>query len=146
MKKKPKPIPVPRTRSKNPVTILRAVARAILDEPKRYDQGDYLSLRSDYQKAAINPNEWPSCGTRACVAGWTVVVCGQLKATGTVHDKARALLNLSVEQANALFSDSAFDAFDWSAMRSGTLRYAKAGVAHIRRFVKEVYGKDLGTL
>ena len=69
------PKSIPYTDSKDPVVILSHVAKAILDEPKRYDQGTWYTKKDD--KSDNNPyaevipdTRYPPCGTICCVAGW----------------------------------------------------------------------------
>ena len=130
----------PTTKSKNPVTILRTVAKAILEEPKRYYQEDYLIAKDSYPEWR-SKRRFPSCGTIACVAGWTCLVT---KEKGLqphhVHTIAQRLLRLTDNEAYVLFGGEAL----WNSPHSvGTKAYAKAGIAHIRRFVKEKWGKEL---
>jgi hypothetical protein len=102
--------PFPHTDSQDRVEILCVVCEAILDEPKRYDQGEWvLVVQSCYDDA---PRErFPACGTIACVAGWTVIVTheagGDAELPAETEWVARQRLQLTAAQADVLFSGGA---------------------------------------
>jgi hypothetical protein len=163
--------PLPHTDSTDPVEILRVVARAILAEPKRYDQGDWITVVQDWH-GKDRRDRFPDCGTIACVAGWTVVVTlppGEKRLPVDTEQEARVKLGLDSAQADKLFSgaalrkylpddmvpasfkdsgalDSADRADAWRGSLKGTAIYARAGVQHITDFVRETWGVDLGVL
>jgi hypothetical protein len=121
---------IPRTRSKNPVTILRTVAKAILEEPKRYNQRVWLATDS-YDSALA----FPACGTVACIAGWTCLVTGANPDAYDVPQVAAKILGLA--DSPSLF----VAAIPGTA---GTKAHACAGVRHIARFVKDTWNQTLG--
>lgn len=142
---------IPTTRSKDPVVILRTVAKAILQEAKRYNQGVWVVHKDDahgypYTKGN-NPfyddvDEFPSCGTVGCIAGWATVVTGNKPAHwNTVEDDARLILGLDLDSADELFNGGPAEL---TGLKPGTKEYAKAGVERVRNFVKTYFKRDLG--
>lgn len=133
-------VKVPRTTSKNPVTILRNVIKAIQDEPKRYKQTVYCRRRTE--TPLFTPDRgWPSCGTIGCVALWTCVVTGHATSGEQAMYKAQKILGLESGPANKLFAVTALLGFTDST--PGTKKYAEAGVDHIKNFVKKQWGVTL---
>ena len=131
----------PTTKSEDPVTILRTVAKAILEEPKRYNQESWHLTKKGCPLWAQPQLGFPLCGTISCVAGWTCLVTG--KKLSSIHDIAN-----EAESILGLTESEAVDLFDGDALRGiphsiGTEAYAKAGVAHIRRYVKKKWRKEL---
>lgn len=136
---------IPTTRSKDPVVILRTVAKAILQEAKRYNQGIWFAEKGKRTGELYDEQikEYPSCGTVACVAGWTCAVTRTPMTLGDTESEAQKLLALNGYgyYSDALFSADAIS----STLKPGTKAYAKAGVEHIRRFVRSRWGKELGS-
>lgn len=125
-----------RVKSKNPVVILKAVIKAIQEEPKRYDQSIvYVRHNSGSDR---QPDYFPSCGTVACVAGWVNILTG----VRNKYDVYRAGEKLGLEdtvEMNKLFG---IGRVPWRKDMTPEA-HAKAGVAHIRRFVKAKWGKNI---
>lgn len=105
------------------VAELRAVLEFVTTHPERWDQSLYHSSGGGPTAppagdvARVAPDVW-SCGTTACVAGWTVLRAGYVPVPGSgvqvvppggagapreCHDVARDLLRLSDDQADLLF-------------------------------------------
>jgi hypothetical protein len=146
--------PFPTSRAKTAYGLLAAVCKAILAEPKRYNQTIWFETLSDEREshtiemryARWNPaaerrerarfarkqQEFPACGTVACVAGWVLA----LQRGRLPHDQhsvelpAKRILGLNSAQAFQLFTSDAVRG------RPGTPRYAKAGVRHIQKFMR----------
>ncbi len=140
---RPKLAPQPRTRATTPIGILKSVAKAILEEPKRYDQSDWgerVIPEDDYDKQRL-----PACGTVACVAGWVDVLTrpktkDAVVGFGGSERRARRKLKLQPWQARELFDGGAVYG------REGTKAYARAGVRHIEQFMREHMGYKGGKL
>lgn len=91
------------------VELLERVKAHILEEPTRFDMGDFV-IQGEYLEnfAANFGRPIPPCGTIACIAGWAVLLSeGQTSGAGSdVQAEAEALLGLSVEQRERLFYTS----------------------------------------
>lgn len=105
--------------------LMRKVLAHIKSDFRRLNMGTYGELKGSEsaqmekeEGCLVNPNRWPSCNTKACMAGWTVLVStpksqwkslfekdGDMKTS--THSKARKLLGLSVEEANEIFTGNA---------------------------------------
>jgi hypothetical protein len=98
------------------VDALRRELEFVTAEPERWDQSTWVHYvdRSDAEPGA----DW-TCGTTACLAGWTAlhagyrphppyesVVVGPRGTPEDVEDLARRLLGLTPGQANLLFDGS----------------------------------------
>lgn len=131
---------IPRIRAKTPIGILKAVVRLIREEPRRYDQGDYIfqgNPKNGDRTAAGAP--LPPCGTVCCVAGWVAVgkrEGNRISPYSNAHDQAQEILGLTGDQAWDLFSSEAIP----SNLKEGTKAYVKAGVRHIERFMRAELG------
>ncbi len=126
-------------KSKNPVVILKAVIKAIEEEPRRYDQGTYIN-RIDSQFRQKETSEFPACGTICCVAGWVNTLTNpEPLSYDEQEEAARDTLRLSWDEALELFDGAAVP--DRMPGRVGAHRHAKAGVKHIKKFVLEKWGK-----
>jgi len=83
-------IPVPWSNADNMYDLMLDVARAIREEPRRYDQATWIE-RSQYsilgtlQSRGIKGG--PACGTMACRAGWMVLLSGNT--SGDMYDGVR---------------------------------------------------------
>lgn len=135
----------PRTRATTTIGILKAVVKAIREEPRRYDQGDWICRFDEYNMEWIGADRLkhvPACGTIGCVAGWVDVLKRDTPIKGgstmTVPERARALLGLNEWQTDLLFSGGALDGL--TTARPGTRAYANAGVKHIERFMRKELG------
>ena len=131
--------PITYTKSKHPLVILKAVIKTILDEPKRYNQETFISIRD-----TIPDDRFPACDTIACVAGWTCLVAERdFRGMGGISQRATNLLRLTPETSGALFDGGAL-----YQLSSGTgygettpRQYARLGVRHILRFATRTWGQ-----
>lgn len=121
MKRQPK--------AKTAYELLERVCAHILEEPKRYHQ-DYWGLRGEVPLDVPRPK----CGTVCCRAGWIVALNDGPKALLHTCSGSRAdrILGMTDEDTRELFYDDSVERF-----RQGTKRYANAGAAGIRRFMKK---------
>lgn len=104
------------------------VAQHIEEEPLRYHQqywgfeGQTSSLRQ------------PACGTICCRAGWIVNLHDGIgKFNGRVGARSNQILGLDDEQTFDLYYDG--DSFE--GLKQGTARYAKAGAAGLRKWMRK---------
>jgi hypothetical protein len=134
---------------RTPVRILQEVARLILDEPRRYNQGDYIrTYRSPEQfscETGAPEERMPPCGTVCCVAGWVATLTRpeRVKAFtdwNAADGKARLALGLDHDQAGELFDGMAVSG------NPGTAQHARNGVRHIERFMRRHLGYRGGSL
>lgn len=139
--KKPVVVSLP-SRVKNAYQLLSYVCKLILEEPKRYNQELYF----DFDKTHLSV-----CGTVACVAGWVSTLKGPgIKDADNAGPIAARVLGLNTTQAHDLFSGAALYAYgehvrvgkdpakqDLIASQPQTVAYARLGVKHIRKFMKE---------
>lgn len=96
------------------VRLLRRIQRHILAEPRRLDMASwaYHCVGTKKELAAL---EMPSCGTRACIAGWAVALGSPAKKTRQramlgddsvdYYKVAKRLLGLTDDEADFLFLD-----------------------------------------
>lgn len=142
-KKKTQPVEVlaPRTRATTPIAILKAVVKAIREEPKRYDQSDWVETwtpRTTKRYGEPKPESFPTCGTIGCVAGWVATLTRPKRERYTrssmVERRARKALKLDQYEAGVLFEGDAVHG------NVGTREYVERGVAHIERFMREHMG------
>lgn len=146
---------IPHSKATNSYDLLNDVCRAMREEPKRVNFGDWLSTESAKHMYAEAPE--PACGTVGCIAGW----CAILKApdasllrqvedctaffslafrNGTVSSGPRAAaLSLFPESlqfdAERLFYGSApYTHLDREAGAIGTRQHARYVIRHIRQF------------
>jgi hypothetical protein len=68
------PTPTPISVATNAYELLGDVAEAILREPKRFDFGNWL-------EHIPAEHGGPACGTVGCIAGWAVVLTGDIPAS-----------------------------------------------------------------
>ncbi len=133
--------PVPRSQATNAYDLLEDVCKAILEEPRRYNQGEWLKR---YYLGQVNTGLYnlPDCGTVACVAGWTAVLA-QGRSAAAVEWQAQQILGLNPDQCEELFSGGAVQELwmhetnrsIYMMPRPGTAEYAEFGVRHIRAFM-----------
>lgn len=65
---------LPSSDATNGYDLLTDVCQAILDEPKRLDMSNWIAVGKFAEFAEKRENMRPSCGTLACIAGWTVLL------------------------------------------------------------------------
>jgi hypothetical protein len=141
---------IPRSSAKTTLGLLRAVKRAILQEPRRANMGVYtckLQPTTQYFHPA------PTCGTVGCFAGWVSILAGQ----GLVDDDAPAKRLLGddldytfetagwvrnyygelVHPTEHVFNSGTGDAC--ANTLPGTRAHAKAVAARIDRFIEKNY-------
>lgn len=102
------------------VARLRAELEFVTDHPERWDQGAWWDLPGDATVDAEPGVDW-TCGTTACLAGWTVIHEGYRPHDGDwenqvrhpvtdaavpVDETAARLLGLNADRADYLFADS----------------------------------------
>lgn len=120
----------PKSRARTAFGLLSEIQKIILAEPKRYDQTDVLSLKSD-SGVGSDDKYFPSCGTVGCVAGWVAVLKvphAEKLGSGNMMLHAEDILGISSEQADVLFcGDAAGDVSNRAA-------HAKRGARHIEKF------------
>jgi len=139
---------VPKSKAKTAYGLLSDIAKTITDEPKRYNQGQWLVTLNDDQRKAYEAygDPAPKCGTIGCVAGWAVTLKrAPLISTffngDSVQATAADLLDLSTDQQSELFGVP--DQFEGKEPQ--TRAYARMGVAHIRKFQKKYRAQLLKT-
>lgn len=136
------------SRNKSNIDILIKVAGKILKEHKLYDQEDWAYKLP----AGTTSRRTRSCDTVCCVAGWVCTLeAGPIfnnegLMNYAISDTARELLDLDGEQAYTLFSGAAVDGMcnelGIDAPEQGTLEYAKIGVKHIDKFMRNELGYE----
>lgn len=128
--------PLPRSRAKTAYQLLDEVKKVIIEEPKRYDQGDFgVDYRNTWEPG--ERPDLPICGTVACVAGWMVVLRGgSLNDTTTgVSERAEQLMGYDIDTSH-LFGGGVVSG------ESGGKTHAQNGVKHITAFQK-AHAKEL---
>jgi len=127
--------------TRDPIEILRAVARAIHEEPRRYDQSIWMNTEAE------DVDYPPACGTVACIAGWTLLLTqghqNLPRGYFNIETAARDILGLDEPAADRLFDGSAagappFKPWDTHSSRSRAVtpeQHAAKGVDHITRFL-----------
>lgn len=132
-----------RTRATTAYGYLTAIAKLVMEEPRRLNMGvvvlrgtglqEYLT--EDSRGVTLRKRQ-PSCGTVGCVAGWTLVLAG--RTTENESNKgnmaeAQILLGLTNRQMQELFlpNNLVF------AKGKQTKRHAVATVRHIQKFQKK---------
>ena len=79
--------------------LLLRVKAHILEEPKRLRMYEWYKEIGPEDLAEC-PNNYPACGTVACIAGWTCVLAGNYRKG---KFEAINLLNITYRQAEELF-------------------------------------------
>lgn len=141
-----------RSTAKNAYELLDDVAKAIIEEPKRYNQGDWGTTDRErirgflVEESKLRNPEPPQCGTMACRAGWIVVLTGRrVDHPASVEQDAVAILGGGIawneyqRDIDNLFSGGAVSG------RIGTRAYAREGVRGIRKFQKKWKERLLAT-
>lgn len=132
-----KKLALPKTRATTSYGYLTAIAKLAEEEPKRINMG-LVVIRGfgldAYLERGAGRQE-PSCGTIGCVAGWTLVLAGQVEENEANYGhmaQAKELLGLTDVQQEELFmpSDLVF------ADDKQSVAHADKVVAHIKRFQK----------
>jgi hypothetical protein len=82
--------------------LLRKVQQHILEEPKRFMMDDVIFKGEPGEDIYDGGLCWglPSCGTAACIGGWTLLLS---KNSGADLSKAQKLLGLNEQQEETLF-------------------------------------------
>lgn len=130
------------------------IARLILEEPKRYNQSDTLTIIGSQEQpcsglgTSFYGNNIPDCGMIGCVAGWDQVLEGglirkvsfDLIGKEWAHpsypvDFVRIHLGLNAYQTTRLVESDAV-----IGIRQ-TLEYAVDGAIHILKFAKDFQGQ-----
>lgn len=127
---------MPKSNAKTAYGLLSEIRRIILAEPKRYDQTDTLRLRKNEISELTREEDWPSCGTVGCVAGWTVALKRRTPVFGQILATASNILGLNEDQSEDLFSGIAA-----GHSGIGTARHARKGAAHIAKFQRRNVGQ-----
>ncbi len=143
---------VPRFKGGTAWDLLNQICTTILEEPKRYNQEDWLTdvfsvwkegaYKIEYKVDESVLDDYPMCGTIGCVAGWTVSMTDS-KNTGGIGETAAKILGLTKEQADQLFSGAAIEHTlerlnqSIRQVRPGTYEYAVLGANHIQHFMAE---------
>lgn len=123
--------------AENAYDLLEEIKQIIIDDPKRYNQGDWgKHYGGEYVR---DHKHLPECGTIGCVAGWAVTLTKgktwMITSSGTY---AQHILGLTDSQAQELFSAKAAGARDQESPED----HARRGAAHIARFQRR-YKKQL---
>jgi hypothetical protein len=132
---------MPVSKAKTAYGLLSEIRKLILEEPRRYDQSDFLSIG---EVAERRYDYVPACGTVGCVAGW---VCA-LKGSSDLREWdviAKADEILGIEDGIGVDSMVLFGANKAGARFEtprAVERHAERGAAHIARFQKK-YAKKL---
>jgi len=154
--------PPAKSQATNVYDLLEDVCATILEEPRRYNQGEWGAVRGSQEWEYLPETLHPDCGTVGCRAGWIVVkadgampmreeygfaprvnailvphrasqILGKLEAW-TLLDNAREY----ERDINALFDESALTIEsndDEFLPLKGSREYAERGVAGLRAFM-----------
>jgi len=159
---------VPRSNATNVYDLLMDVARAIEEEPRRYNQEDWHARVAPCEVYEATTESGPSCGTVACRAGWIVELAGHWDSDpdpaivwwgGGIAGAARQILGVTwggltdeEREEDAAFGRDVADLFDGSALCDldnqvaiGTPEYAAAGAAGVREFAEKWKERLLAT-
>jgi hypothetical protein len=136
MSKKAMPI----SKAKNAYDLLTDVIDLIVEEPLRYNQGNWRQTEADDYFAT----DFPPCGTVCCVGGWVDLLKSKTPAKDVedftvargVGASARQILGLSAPQARELFTPECTE-----GSSPQTDEHARLGVLHIRKFQKKYAAK-----
>ena len=132
---------IPTTRATTAYGYLTAIAKLVLEEPKRLDMS-LVVMRGAGIERYITERFWanpaqkvktPSCGTVGCIAGWALTLAGQTSENEYnmgMMDEARELLGLDFVQEAELFMPKHLT----GARHTQGKAHAKATVKHIKAF------------
>jgi hypothetical protein len=124
---------MPVSKAKNAYELLQEIRKIILEEPKRYDQADTLTVGDECR----HKKRQPDCGTVGCVAGWVVALTtpanrlASVARNGRILEKAALVLGIDSYLASELFYGGPID-----GPPEQTVAHARAGAAHIKRFME----------
>ena len=132
---------IPKSKAKNAYELLNEVKALILGEPKRYQQSMWIRRISKGDRR----DEFPACGTVACVGGWVATLKRKAVDEVTAGDVAMDILGLDETKAYELFN--AFALVECIPRgrpypEPQSVAYAKLGAKHITRFQKK-YAQQL---
>lgn len=125
--------------------LMARVAAHILEEPKRYYQGKWVTKKKSDIVDVVGAV--PQCGTVACRAGWIVAlhdglnskaITQEIQRTGgdfPVAWRAHEILDMSDRHTSDLF-DGCVLLHMVPSPTPGTAAYAKAGAKGIREFMR----------
>jgi len=112
--------------SRKAVTLLRKVKQHILEDPERIAMGVWrIEERGIANRYGL---EIPSCGTVACIAGWTEILSRQ-----PPSHEASDILGITDEQSGELFYDRPL----LQAHNEQTPAHARTVADHIDRFIEK---------
>jgi hypothetical protein len=127
---------MPKSKATNAYDLLTDVIDLIVEEPLRYNQGNWRQTEEDDYFST----GFPKCGTVCCVGGWVDLLKSKTPTENVevftvasgVGASARQILGLSAPQARELFTP---DCVGESSPQ--TDEHARLGVLHIRKFQKK---------
>jgi hypothetical protein len=115
----------PKSKAKTAYELLEEIRALTLEEPRRYNQNQYLSFDVDEEHGG------PACGTVGCRAGWVVALRAKRPRLVTTHwIYARKVLGLDAAQCNDLFGYAAVGGLP------GTREHAELGAAQLTEFMR----------
>lgn len=126
---------MPVSKARTAYGLLSEIQALILEEPKRYDQDNWIA-----EPGEVAPPYAPKCGTVACVGGWVYTLKPPSDKSVDGHIHAATVLGITYEESWELFSFTA--AGDRGETPRSFRAHAKRGAAHIARFQKK-YAKQL---
>jgi hypothetical protein len=127
------------------VKLLRKVAKHILANPQRLLMEDWVRHFIEGEQDEVyygfdcdKERPFPSCGTVACIAGWTCEIGAKYPKRIKDHARvAQRLLGLGKRESLRLFVPSAWpNQFHAGCEDDGTPETAKLAVARIEHFIK----------
>jgi len=140
---------VPKSDATNVYDLLMDVATAIEQEPRRYNQEQWL-LRVEPGADETGRAKYPACGTIACRAGWIVQLAREQSwYPGAINMQARDILGLELDHIGDKDRDTEWwfyddivvlfngDALAGKGLTIGTPEYAKAGAEGVRQFAEK---------
>lgn len=132
---------MPVSKAKTAYGLLSEIRKLILEEPKRYNQTDWL--RTGKVTKMIYRDGAPACGTVGCVAGWVIALKANPKKVDMYELPTIAGRILGIKgdydyggQVRELFHSDA------AGVREDISTHAERGAEHIAKFQKK-YAKQL---
>lgn len=127
---------VPKLRAKTAYGLLGQIARLIVEEPKRYNQGSWIAVKgnTDHALEGLPEKGFPACNTVGCAAGWVCALTMQEPPNyWDVEDMAAEILGLDDDFVIA------WELFDEDACgpKPQTKAHALRGAKHIEKFRKK---------